>query len=57
MVYGEDDTVMEELIPLPILFQFTTKFKISDSKHISVLFHVNVILVSVALVVTTGGGG
>ena len=47
----------ESVVPLPLSFQITTKVKISDSKHISVVFHVNVILESVAAMVTTGGPG
>ena len=57
MVYGEDEMVTLLLVPLPISFQITTKVKISESKHISVVFHVNVILESVIAMVTTGGPG
>ena len=50
--------MIEALVPEPpISFQITTKVKISDSKHINVVFHVKVILESVIAMVTTGGGG
>ena len=57
MVYGEDGVVTLVLVPLPISFQITTKVNISDSKHRSVVFHVKVILYSVAVAVTSGGPG
>ena len=44
----------ELVVTFPISFQITTK--IADSKHSSLVFHINVILVSMALMVTTGGG-
>ena len=47
----------ELVVPLPISFQITTKMKITDSKHSRLVFHVNVILVSMVLVITTGEGG
>ena len=49
--------MVEELIRLPISFQFTTKLKISDSKQTVVVFHVKVILESVVAMVITGGTG
>ena len=56
MVYGEDEVVTLVLVPLPILFQITTKANISDSKHRSTVFHVKVIVVSVVVVIVTSGG-
>ena len=47
----------ESVVTFPISFQITTKTKLSDSKHSSLVFHVNKILVSMALVVTTGEVG
>ena len=55
MVYGEDEVITLVLVPLPILFQIITN--ISDSKQRSVVFHVKVILYSVAVAVTSGGPG
>ena len=57
MVYGEDEVVILVLVPLPISFQITTNVNISDSKQCSVVFHINLILESVVVTVTTGGPG
>ena len=56
MVYGEDEVVTLLLVPLPILFQITTKMNISDSKQRSAVFHVKVIVESVVVVTVTSGG-
>ena len=48
----------ESVVTLPISFQIITKVKFSESKHSSVVFHVNSILESVVTLVisaTTGG--
>ena len=45
------------MVTFPISLQITTQTKLSDSKHSSVVLQINVILVSMTLVVTTGGGG
>ena len=57
MVYGEDEVITLELVPLPVSFQITTKVNNSDSKHRSAVFHVKVIVESVVVIVTSGGPG